>query len=98
LYDYDDENRVTRFRWVGPIGDDFAIHDYYYRYDNQNRLESKVTRTGIAPSEPMKEVFEYFYNEKGQLVEEKEYYPEMGYPLRYRKVYEYYPDLEVTQE
>ncbi len=97
LYDYDDENRVIRFRWVGPIGDDYAIHDYYYRYDNQNRLESKVTGTGIAPGEPMKEVFEYFYNEKGQLVEEREYYPEMGYPLRYKKVYEYYLDGEVNR-
>ncbi|MFD2037337.1 hypothetical protein ACFSKL_21240 [Belliella marina] len=92
IYEYDEFDRVLKYTYIG--GEDSPILLFYYRYNSLNQLEAKEAY-GPGSSE-REDAFQYFYNDSGQLIEEKEYYPEWGFEPRFRKTYKYYPGTEVS--
>jgi hypothetical protein len=96
VFGHDEKKRVSSLTWWGA--GESPIMEYFYRYNEMDLLEAKETWFGTLDGDPMRDAFQYFYNEKSQLIEEKEFYPHMGFVPRFRKTFEYYPELGVTQE
>lgn len=92
IYEYDEFDRLFKYTLIG--GGDSPILLYYYRYNSLNQLEAKEAY-GLGSSE-REDAFQYFYNDSGQLIEEKEYYPQWGFEPTFRKTYEYYPRTEFS--
>ncbi len=95
VYEYDEYNRVSKMTWWGA--GESPIMEYFYRYNVLGQLEAKETWSRSDGGEPKRDAFQYFYNDKGQLIEEKEFYPQWGFEPRYRKTYDYYLEDEVNQ-
>jgi antitoxin component YwqK of YwqJK toxin-antitoxin module len=87
---YDEQGRTIRHIYWGGTA---PIFDHFYSYDAQGRLEAKETWSGPDNKE---DVFRFFYNEKGQLVEEIEFYPQYGFEQRFKRVYSYYTENPVS--
>jgi hypothetical protein len=75
IYEYDEFDRVLKYTYIG--GGVSPIPLYYYRYNSLNQLEAKEAY-GLG-SNIREDAFRYFYNDSGQLIEEKEYYPQWGF-------------------
>lgn len=96
IYEYDDQNRISKFQWMG--GGSSPIMEYFYRYNEKGLLEAKEAGAPIqVPDvEQRQDAFKYFYNEKDQLILEREFYPQWDFTLWKVKKYEYYTVEEVT--
>lgn len=96
LYEYDDQNRISKFQWMG--GGSSPIMEYFYRYNEKGLLEAKEAGAPIQvpDGEQRKDAFKYFYNDKDQLIHESEYYPQWDFTLWKVKKYEYYTIEEIT--
>lgn len=92
IYEYDEFDRVLKYTYIG--GGVSPILLYYYRYNSLDQLEAKEAY-GLGSS-IREDAFQYFYNDLGQLIEEKEYYPQWDFEPRFRKIYTYYPGTEVS--
>lgn len=97
LYDYDETNKPIRFRWVAGQEEEYPLQEYFYQYNEDNLLKAKVTKRGVPEGEPMMPAFVFSYNDRRQLVEETEYDPLMGFPKRFKTVYEYWSGEGVTE-
>lgn len=93
IYEYDELDRIIKYIYMG--GGESPILVYYYRYNSLNQLEAKETY-GSGSTE-REDVFQYFYNESGQLVKEKEFYPQFNFQPWLKKTYEYYTGSDITK-
>lgn len=87
---YDEQGQTIRHIYWGGTA---PIFDHFFRYDNQGRLEAKETWSGPDNKE---DVFRFFYNDEGQLIEELEFYPQYGFEQRFKRVYSYYTENPVS--
>lgn len=92
IYEYDEFDRIFKYTYIG--GGESPILLYYYRYNSLNQLEAKETY-GLGSTE-REDAFQYFYNDLGQLVDEKEFYPQWDFEPRFRKIYEYFTESEIS--
>lgn len=93
IYEYDEFDRIFKYTYIG--GGESPILLYYYRYNSLNQLEAKEAY-GLGSTE-REDAFQYFYNDRGQLVEEKEFYPQWDFVPKFRKVYEYYTGNNISK-
>ncbi|WP_194976002.1 hypothetical protein [Aquiflexum lacus] len=93
IYEYDEFDRIFKYTYMG--GGESPILLYYYRYNSLNQLEAKEAY-GLGSTE-REDAFQYFYNDRGQLVEEKEFYPQWDFVPKFRKVYEYYTGNNISK-
>lgn len=94
IFDYGDDGRVSTMTWGDCAGASSPIMKYHYRYNVLGLLEAKeALQTGAIQRE---DAFQYFYNEKGQLIEEKEYYPQYGFVPRARRTFDYFPETSLS--
>ena len=93
IYEYDEFDRIFKYTYIG--GGESPILLYYYRYNSLNQLEAKEAY-GLGSS-IREDAFRYFYNDSGQLIEEREYSPQWGFEPRFRKIYEYYPKTLISE-
>ena len=88
ILEYDREKRLIKESWWFPSAES-PNTEFFYRYNENNLLEAKETWT-ISLNPELEDVFQYFYDDQGRLIEEKEYYPHGGFSLLYRRAYEYH--------
>lgn len=85
----DQDQQIKHIYWGGNT----PIFEHFYRYDSNGRLVAKETWSGPNKKE---DVFQYFYNEKDQLVKELEFYPQWNFEDRFKRLYTYYSEKEVS--
>ncbi|KEO72777.1 hypothetical protein [Anditalea andensis] len=91
ILEYDGEERLIKESWWFPSAE--SPHtEFFYKYNENNLLEAKETWT-ISLNPELEDVFQYFYDDQGRLIEEKEYYPHGGFSLLYRRTYEYHGEV-----
>jgi YD repeat-containing protein len=82
-YIYGEDNRIIIEIFLDSS--DTSV-TYYYRYNEKGQLEAKE----IEDIAGQGDAFQYFYDEAGRLVEEKEFVPSYGFPLSVIVEYKYY--------
>lgn len=90
------EDRLVResyYSYDGAVNDLSVMYEYRYEYDAEGKLLNKKWINGITNHpDGVKEGIEeeYFYNERGQLIESRRYDPHWHFAYVDKKVYEYY--------
>ena len=93
VFEYDTNKRIFKETWRFPIS---APHYriYFYRYDERGLLVAKETGQLYNPDLEGRDAFQYFYDDQKRLVEEREFYPNMGFPILRRDTYKYFGGTE----
>jgi hypothetical protein len=78
VYEYDSLGRINR-EWKSAAGqEEFKIDYLVYRYTN-GLLEAKESGTRGIISEERQDAFQYFYDQKGRIIKQKEFDPFFGF-------------------
>jgi hypothetical protein len=79
VYEYDSLGRISR-EWKSGAGqEDFKMDYLVYRYNTKSLLEAKESGIRGIISENRQDAFQYFYNEKGRIIKQKEFDPYFGF-------------------
>lgn len=78
VYEYDSQDRISR-EWKSAEGqEEFKIDYLVYRY-SEGLLVAKESGIRGTISEDRQDTFQYFYNEKGRIIKQKEFDPYFGF-------------------
>ena len=93
IYRHNSLSEEKNFEFAGEMNEPMLNYWYTYEYDNEGKLLNKKWINGIVNhpdgvQEGIEE--EYFYNERGQLIESRYYNPHWHFAYVDKKVYEYY--------
>ncbi|KEO75426.1 hypothetical protein [Anditalea andensis] len=75
-------------------GGDTPLRVYLMRYDENGLLVAKETGELYNADLELKDVHKYVYDDQKMLVEEKEYYPNLGFQMVQRLIYVYHSTSE----
>jgi hypothetical protein len=93
IYRHNSLSEERYFQFSGEINGLMLQYWYTYEYNNEGKLLNKKWINGIVNHpDGVKEGLEeeYFYNERGQLIESRHYNPHWHFAYVAKKVYEYY--------
>lgn len=89
VFEYDDLGKISK-EWKSAIGqEDFKIDYLTYRYSN-DLLVAKESGIRGSISEERQDVFQYFYDEQGRVVMQKEFDPYFGFQQKARSNFYYH--------
>ncbi|MCH7415331.1 hypothetical protein MM213_17655 [Belliella sp. R4-6] len=88
-YEHDVHGVVHKETWKFSRFEE-PYRTYLYRYNEKDLLTAKETGELYNAELEKKDVHQYFYDNMDRLIEEKEYYPNMGFQLFFRKAYKYH--------